>query len=103
MMTEISETAKLLSDAKHVLAGLKHKKAEVTRNLNKCQTLLDACKRETPLSKTSAEDTITQYNRTKICLNDLEVSVESYLALLTQTYQEPDDPPAVGTDGAAVD
>ena len=66
MMSEISETAKLISDAKRELDGLKHKKAEVTRNLNKCRTLLDACKRETHLSKTLAEDTITQYNRTKI-------------------------------------
>ena len=67
MMSEISETAKLISDAKRELDGLKYKKAAVTGNLNKCQKLLDACKRETPLSKTSAEDTITQYNWTKIC------------------------------------
>ena len=69
MMSEISETSKLLSDAKRELDGLKHKKAEVTSHLNKYQTLLDACKRETPLSKTSAEDTITQYNRTQVFLN----------------------------------
>ena len=71
--------------------------------MNKCQQLFDACKVEIPLSKTSAEDALTLYTRTKICLNDLEVSVETYLDLLTQTYQEPDDPSAVGTDGAAVD
>ena len=65
--------------------------------------LLDACKRETPLSKTSAEDTITQYNRTQVFLNNLEVSVEKNLTLVTQTYREEDYPPAVGTDGAAVD
>ena len=29
--------------------------------------------------------------------------METYLTLLTQTYQEADYPPAVGTDGAAVD
>ena len=29
--------------------------------------------------------------------------MESYLALLTQTYQEPDGPPAVGKNGAAID
>ena len=56
---------------------------------------------ETPLSKTSAEDALTLYTRTKNCLNDLEVSVETYLGLVTQTYQEPDEPPAVGTEGAA--
>ena len=60
-------------------------------------------KEKPPLTKTSYEDAITQYNWTKICLNDLEVSVETYLNLLTQTYQEPDDPPAVATDKAAVD
>ena len=27
----------------------------------------------------------------------------TYLVLLTQTYQEPDGPPAVGTDGVAID
>ena len=76
MMTDQSKTAKMLSDAKRELAGLKYKKAEVTRNMNKCLTLLDACKKETPLSKTLAEDTITQYNRTQVFLNNLEVSVE---------------------------
>ena len=62
MMLDISETANLVSDAKRELTGLKQKKAVVTRNSNKCQTLLDVRKRKTPLSKTSAEDTITQYN-----------------------------------------
>ena len=46
-MSAISETAKLVSDAKHELTGLKQKKAIVTRNLNTCQKLLDACKGET--------------------------------------------------------
>ena len=27
--------------------------------------------------------------------------METYLGLVTQTYQEPDEPPAVGTEGAA--
>ena len=67
-MTEQSEIAKIESDAKRVLNGLKYKKAEVTRNMNKCLTLLDAGKRETHLSKTLAEDIITQYNWTKVCL-----------------------------------
>ena len=47
MMTDQSETAKMLSDAKCELAGLKYRKAEVTQNLDKCLTLLDACKKET--------------------------------------------------------
>ena len=91
MMTDQSETAKMLSDAKRELAGLKYKKTEVTRNMNKCLTLLEACKRETPLSKTSADDTITQYNRAQISLNDLEASMERYLTLVTQTYREEDN------------
>ena len=102
-IAELSENAKLLSDAKRELAGLKHKKAEVTRNLNKCLTLLDACKNETPLSKTSAEDTITQYNRAQVFPNNLEVSVEKYLTLLTQTYREEDYPPVAGAEGGTVD
>ena len=66
-------------------------------------TLHDACKKETPLSKTSAEDTITQYNRAQVFLNNLEVSVEKYLTLVTQTYREEDYPPVAGTEGGAVD
>ena len=103
MMTDQSETAKMLSDTKRELAGLKYRKAEVTRNLNKCLTLLDACKKGPPLSKTSTEDTITQYNRTQVFLNNLEVSVENYLTYVTQTYREEDYPPAVGAEGEAVD
>ena len=71
--------------------------------MNKCLTLLYACKKETPLSKTSAEDTITQYNRAQVFLNDLEVSMEKYLTLVTQTYREEDYPPVAGAEGEAVD
>ena len=71
--------------------------------MNKYLRLFDACKKETPLSKTSAEDTITQYNRAQVFLNNLEVSVEKYLTLVTQTYREEDYPPAVGAEGEAVD
>ena len=83
--------------------GLKYKKAEVTRHINKCLTLLEACKRETPLSKTSADDTITQYNRAQTFLNDVEVSMERYLILVTQTCLEEDNPPVTGTEGGTVD
>ena len=89
MMAGISEKAKLVADAKRELNGLKTKKAKVTTNLNKCQQLLDLCRVETPLSKTSAEDALTLYSRTKICLNEMETSVETYLDLVTQTYKEP--------------
>ena len=95
MMSGLSEKAKLAADTKQELMGLKTKKALVTKNLNKCQQLLDACKGEIPLSKTSAEDALTLYNRTKVCLNNLEVNMETYLDLLIHTYLEPDPPPAV--------
>ena len=102
-MTEQSKMAKMESDAKRELMGLKYKKAEVTRNINNCITLLEVCKRETPLSKTSADDTITQYNRAQTFLNDLEVSMEKYLTLVTQTYREEDNPPAAGAEGGTID
>jgi len=66
MMSGISEKAKLVSHEKQELNGLKQKQAAVIRNLNKFQLLLDACKVDNPLSKTSAEATITQYNVTQI-------------------------------------
>ena len=81
-MTDQSKIAKIESDAKRELHGLKYKKATVTRNMNLCLTLLEACKGEirstVPLSKKSAEDTMTQYNRAQISLNDLEASMERY-------------------------
>ena len=75
-MAEQSKMAKMESDAKRELHGLKYKKATVTRNMNLCLTLLEACKGETqstfPLSKQSAEDTMTQYNWAQNSLNELE-------------------------------
>ena len=99
-MAGISEKAKLVTDAKRELNGLKTKKAKVTTNLNKCQHLLDLCREEAPLTKTSAEDALYLYSRTKICMNELETSVETYLDLVTLTYEEPppQGPPEVGKD-----
>ena len=90
------------SEANHELHGLKYKKATVTRNMNLCLTLLEACKGEIQstflLSKMSAEDTMTQYNRAQNSLNELEASMERYLTLLTQTYRDEDNVPIDETE-----
>ena len=51
--------------------------------------MLDKCQAETPLTLTSAEDALSLYNRTKICMDELETSVEYYLDLMTQTHEDP--------------
>ena len=106
-MTEQSEIAKMESEAKHKLQGLKHKKGAVTRNLNLCLTMLEVCKGEirstVPLSKKSTEDTMTQYNRAQISLNDLEASMERYITLVTQTYWEEDNGPIDETEEGTQD
>ena len=43
MMADVSENAKLVASAKREFNGFKQKKTKVTRNLNKCQQLLDQC------------------------------------------------------------
>ena len=88
MMAGISKKAKLVADAKRELMGLKTKKAKVTTNLNKCQHLLDLCREENPLTKTSAEATKTQYNLTKFCFNNLEESEEKYLDILVSEQND---------------
>ena len=66
--------------------------------------MLDLCRVEAPLSKTSAVVALSLYSRTKMCLNELETSVETYLDLVTLIYEEPppQGPPEVEEDGAAV-
>ena len=92
MMTDQSETAKMLSDAKHEFHGFEDKKAKVTRNVGLCLTSLEACKREVQstsfLSRQSAQDTMARYNQTKISVNELEESVSKYLELFSYTYQD---------------
>ena len=97
MMAGISEKAKLVAEAKRELNGLKTKKAKDTTNLNKCQQLLDLCRGEAPLMKTSAEDALSLYSRTKICMNELETSMETYLGRTKPnpqllTYNRPKEP-----------
>ena len=58
---------------------------------------------ESPLTLTSAEDALSLYSRTKICMNELETSVEYYLDLMAQTYEDPParKPQEIGEEGAA--
>ena len=104
MALGISEKAKLVASAKREFNGFKTKKAKVTTYLNKCQQLFDLCQVEAPLTKTSAKDALSLYSRTKICMNELETSVETYLDLMNQTYEElpPKGAAEVGDDGADV-
>ena len=88
MMADAREKAKLVANAKREFNGLKLKKTRVTKNVNKCQTLLDKCRVETPLTLTSAQDALSLYNRTQICMDELETSVEYYLDLMAQTHED---------------
>ena len=69
-MTDQSEIDKMKSEANRELHGIKYKNAKVTRNINLCLTLLEVCKGEvqstSPLSRQSAEDTMTHYNQAQI-------------------------------------
>ena len=100
----VQHAPKLVADEQRELNGLKTKKAKVTTNLNKCQHLLDLCLEEAPLTKTSVEDALSLYSRTTICMNEFETSMDKYLDLMTQTYEDPPPrgPPEIGEDGAAV-
>ena len=101
-MTDQSEIDKMKSEANRELNGIKYKKSKVTRNINQCLTLLEVCKGEaqsnSPLSRQSAEDTMTHYNRAQNSLNELEASMERYLTLLTQTYRDEDNVPIDETE-----
>ena len=103
MMADASEKVKLVANAKREFNGLKQKKTKVTKNVNKCQQLLDQCRVESPLTLTSAEDALSIYSRTQICMNELETSVEYYLELMAQTYEDPParEPQEIEQDGAA--
>ena len=87
MMASNSKKVKLVASAKREFNGFKQKKTRVTTYLNKCQQLIDQCRVETPLTMTSAEDALSLYSRTKICMNELETIVEKYLDLMTQIYK----------------
>ena len=83
-MTDQSEIAKMRSEATRELNGMKFKKANVTRNVNKCLKLVEVFKGEksqvnSPLLKQSAEDVMTHYNRAKDSLEDLEESMNKCL------------------------
>ena len=79
-MTDQSKIDKMKSEANCELNGIKFKKSKVTRNINQCLTLLEVCKGEvqstSPLSRQSAEDTMTHYNRAQSSLKELEESME---------------------------
>ena len=83
-MTDQSEIAKMRSEATRELNGMKFKKANETRNVNKCLKLVEVFRGEqtqgnSPLLKQSATDVMTFYNRTKDHLEELEESMDKYL------------------------
>ena len=93
-MTDQSEIAKMRSEATRELNGMKFKKANVTRNVNKCLQLVEVFRGEksqtnSPLLKQSAEDVMTHYNRAKDSLEDLEESMDKYLRLSSLTHGGP--------------
>ena len=48
------------------------------------------------------KNSVKVYNRAQVSLNDLQVSMEKYLTLVTLTYREEDYPPVAGTEGGTV-
>ena len=94
-MTDPSEIAKMRSEATRELQGMKFKKANITRNINKCLKLVEVCKGESqinsPLLKKSAEDVMTHYNRAQGFLRDLEESMETFLSLSSHTHDDDDE------------
>ena len=75
-MTDQS-TAEMSSEATRELNGMKFKKANVTKYVNKCLKLVEVFRGEqtqgnSPLLKQAATDVMTFYNRAKDHLEELE-------------------------------
>ena len=94
-MTDQSTAAEMRSKATRELKGIKFKKGNVTRNVNKCLKLVEVFRGETsqdnsPLLKQSATDVMTLYNRAKDSIEDLEASMNKYLRLPSLTHDGAD-------------
>ena len=91
-MTDQSEIVMMRSEATRELNGIKFKKANVTRNVNKCLKLIEGFRGEqtqgnSPLLKQSAEDVMTLHNRAKDSLEDMEEGMENSLRLSSLTHE----------------
>ena len=94
-MTDQSTPAEMRSEATRELKGIKFKKANVTRNVNKCLKLVEVFRVEksqenSPLLKQLATDAMTHYNRAKDSLEDLEESMDKFLRLSSLTHDGPE-------------
>ena len=94
-MTDQSTPAEIRSEVIRELIGIKFKKANVTRNVNKCLKFIEVFRGEqtqgnSPLLKQSATDIMTLYNQAKDSIEDLEESMDKYLRLSSLTHEGPD-------------